>query len=118
VNWSERYAANKRRTTTTENEQVIRSQCGTRNGYDIHRRNNEPACIICLDAVREYAQKRNRARGVQEFKPAECGTNGGYMKHLRKNDIACEPCLQAHKEHVLKYKTAPEQATTDEGTEE
>ena len=117
MGWSERYAVNKRRNTTTENEQLIRTQCGTRNGYDLHRNNNELACIVCLDAVREYAQKRNRARGVQEFKPAECGTNGGYMKHLRENDISCESCLQAHKEHVLKYKPTSTQSTTDEETE-
>lgn len=103
MNWESRYAVNKRRTTTVDNETTIRSQCGTRHGYDLHRKANEAACVICQDAVRDYANQRNRARGVQQFQPAACGTNGGYMKHLRENGVACEECLKAHKDHVSFY---------------
>lgn len=106
MDWNQRYAAGRKRTIEPTNEITYREQCGSRYGYDLHRKNSEPSCILCQEAVNDYANKRNRERGVQEFKPAACGTNGGYMKHLRENQLSCEDCLKAHKEHVAWYNLA------------
>jgi len=100
VSWSERYAAGRKRAVEPTNEITYREQCGSRYGYDLHRKNSEPACILCQEAVNNYARERNRARGVKEFEPAACGTNGGYMKHLKEGEEACDDCLQAHRDHV------------------
>ena len=104
MEWNQRYAAGRKRTPS--NEITYRAQCGSRYGYDLHRKFDEPSCILCQEAVNDYATKRNRERGVQEFKPAACGTNGGYMKHLREFEPACEDCLKAHKDHVTWYNLA------------
>lgn len=101
MDWNQRYAANTRRTPS--NKVTFRSQCGSRYGYDLHRKNDEESCILCQEAINDYATKRNRERGMQEFKPAACGTNGGYMKHLREYEPACDDCLKAHREHVTWY---------------
>jgi len=101
VSWSKRYTAGRKRLVEPTNEITYRAQCGSPYGYDLHRKNSEPACILCQEAVRDKANKRNRDRGVQEFKPAACGTNGGYMRHLRQDEEACGDCLEAHRDHVL-----------------
>jgi hypothetical protein len=105
VSWNERYSAARR---TPTNDITYRAQCGTRYGYDLHRKNDEPSCILCQEAVNDYANARNRARGIPEFQAAQCGTNGGYMKHLRNFEPACDECLKAHNDHVTWYNLAAE----------
>ena len=103
MDWNKRYAAGRKRLTEPTNEITYRAQCGSRYGYDLHRKNDEKSCILCQEAVNDYANERNRARGVKEFKPAACGTNGGYMKHLRESEVSCEGCKKAHNDHVMWY---------------
>ena len=102
MSWVQRYAMG-RPQKTRNNPTVIRVQCGTKNGYEIHRKNNETSCVLCLDAVNNYQTQRNRSLGVQPFQSAVCGTNGGYQRHLNNNETACNDCLAAHRAHVVFY---------------
>ena len=109
MNWAERYAMSRPR-KDRGNPPVIRAQCGTRHGYNLHGQNDENSCKLCLEAVNDYANQRNRDLGVPEFQPAEHGTNGRYMRHLREEGVPvnCPECLQAHNEHVQWYNLSPE----------
>jgi len=102
VDWKLRYAMG-RPQKPRSNPTVIRLQCNTKNGYDIHLKNGEAACALCLDAVNTYQTQRNRSRGVQPFQQAAHGTNAGYQRHLKNNESACNDCLAAHRAHVVFY---------------
>lgn len=118
VYWELRYAMG-RPQKPRNNPTVIRVQCGTKNGHEIHRTNDEKSCALCLDAVNSYQTQRNRSLGVQQFQPAACGTNSGYQRHLNNDETACDDCLAAHRAHALFYNfNAAERARLQGGGEE
>jgi len=117
MNWDLRYSM-PRPQKPRSNPTVIRLQCGTKNGYEIHRKNDETACALCLDAVNGYQTQRNRSFGVQPFQQAAHGTNAGYQRHLNNNESACDDCLAAHRAHVVFYNLDAAERTKLQGVGE
>lgn len=114
MDWKLRYAMG-RPQKPRNNSTVIRPQCGTKNGYEIHRTKDETACVLCLDAVNSYQTTRNRSLGVQQFQEAAHGTNAGYQRHLNNNESACADCLRAHRAHVVFYNLNAEERARLQG---
>jgi len=82
--------------------------CGTRSGYEVHRKGKETPCQPCKDAENAYSREY-RARIRQGMTPATtfstdaCGTRAGYRRHLRHHVPACAPCKAANTEYSLRW---------------
>jgi WhiB family transcriptional regulator, redox-sensing transcriptional regulator len=73
---------------------VIRPECGSRRGYETHRRARESACPDCLKAAqRERAERRQEHDA--EVAARGCGTVKSYRLHLKNSETPCSPCKKA-----------------------
>lgn len=85
--------------------QVV-AQCGTRSGYNRHRRLEERACYECHLAEATYQREWKRAkRGSQpaaELQPH--GTHAAYMRHRKAGHAPCDACLQAERAYQREAK--------------
>jgi hypothetical protein len=96
-----RTAYNRRqgRVPRADYDQAHQAECGTRGGYNRHRRIRETPCDACRAA--EAADRRARRRGLTRDewiakKEAEGhGTHAGYNRHRRRGEEACRACKDA-----------------------
>lgn len=74
-----------------------RPQCNSDNGYRIHLKVGERACLDCTEAHRvanvEWRERTGRAR--PPLKP--CGTRAAYKRHLRWREKPCWRCRLANR---------------------
>ena len=78
---------------------------GTRGGYRRHLRIGEEPCEPCSQASRDYANSRNRKKGIPALAPrarrlAPCGTTSAYRRHLRDGETPCDACLAASRNYA------------------
>lgn len=65
-----------------------RAKCGTVSGYSAHRRRNEPACIDCANASRDYARKRRGIAGLVTDPPYGIDYQSGARRISMARSIA------------------------------
>lgn len=72
----------------------IPASCGTKSGYDRHRKNGEQPCEPCMEAMREQARKRYAAGKMRRGTCSQCdkpvSIGGG-----SSGTITCRDCRQA-----------------------
>ncbi|NUS86349.1 MAG: WhiB family transcriptional regulator [Streptomyces sp.] len=72
------------------------AKCGTRSGYQKHRKDNTEPCEDCRWANTAYHQRRSVGPPKVSRQPAPCGTRGGYRRHRSNGEAACDACRQAN----------------------
>jgi hypothetical protein len=88
---------------TDQQPKRAEAACGTRAGYERHRRLKEPTCGACKAAERErWRQRRAAASGTDTAgeRTVRCGTASGYERHRRRHEAACLECRVAKTEAV------------------
>lgn len=97
--------------------------CGTKRGFQIHKRRREPVCPAC-QAAHDEAVHANRLRILAEAHKAG-GTIRGYWMHRRLGEEACVPCKRAcarnsaeHRERRRQGRTRARAAVVALGTTE
>lgn len=69
-------------------------RCGTRAGYQAHRRRGEDACKACKKGNSvEVTASKNRLNEPVPLQ--ECGTRAAYLRHLAAGEEPCGPCREA-----------------------
>lgn len=95
-----------RRTGTTKPKPVVEeprplpagvARCGTTDGYDAHKRWQEPACQPCQAAHDTDTEQRQAAARAAAAVPSlpTCGTRSGYDTHVARGEAPCTPCTDA-----------------------
>lgn len=89
---------------------ILRPKCGTRKGYETHRREHETACRRCLNAA-----QGERAAGRAEAEQVNGGHGSvtGYQTHLNLGETPCKPCKKANDDaEAKKYQRSVERRTS------
>lgn len=63
------------------------ADCGTRRGYDRHRRDGEDPCQKCRAGVAAEQRERRRLKAAHL-----CGTRRGHAAHIRRGEAPCDAC--------------------------
>ena len=103
------------------------SEHGTYARAKRHKRDGEPLCDPCAEALREYqreaaARSRHRRKAKLEkpgprtvipegepppslaVEPHPCGTTAAAARHRKKGEPLCEPCRLAEREYHNAYR--------------
>jgi WhiB family redox-sensing transcriptional regulator len=72
---------------------TLTAHCGTRYGYDKHRRRGEQACPACRAAAANHSREKRALRPLTTGRA--CGTESGAKAHYRRAEHCCERCKRA-----------------------
>lgn len=74
------------------------AQCGTRSGYERHRRQGEDACDACRAANAEGKRRRLYApKDPETLPPIDHGTHTGARRHRYRGERPCPDCAAAYR---------------------